>query len=190
MTRSNAACALAAALLLAGCAPRASGPPGGEARAASPAPSPSSSDAAVPLHIETQAGGGRYVTIVQTVPPGRKVYTIRALSSDASRSASGDAAAILAQPHVTFLDRSGRATIADAPKATVTERNKTVIMTGGVRATTSDGSVMTCDRLTYTGLGERLHGEGHVVLTSRDGITFGGSRLDGDVRLQTVRVTR
>ncbi len=64
---------------------------------------------------------------------------------------------------MTFVDRAGR-TVADAPKAQVTERDKSVVMTGGVRARTSQGNLMTCDVLTYIGASEKLRGEGHVRL--------------------------
>ena len=120
---------------------------------------------------------------------GRKVYTVRALSSVAQRSPSGQTVATLEQPHVTFVDRSGGTTVADAPKAQVTERDKSVVMTGGVRATTSQGNVLTCDQLTYSGSTEQLHGEGHVRLISPNGFELGGDHLAGDVRLQNVKIT-
>jgi LPS export ABC transporter protein LptC len=179
--------------LAAGCAhgPAPSASPAPATSGAGPAaakPAPSASETAVPIRVVTQGGSGKYVTIVQSVR-GRKVYTVRALSSVAQRGPSGDTVATLEQPHVTFVDRAGASTVADAPKAQVTERDKSVVMTGGVRATTSGGNVLTCDELTYNGSTERLRGEGHVKLSSPNGFELGGDHLAGDVRLQDVKIT-
>jgi LPS export ABC transporter protein LptC len=174
-------------LLAAGCAQQATG----GATSASPAPiaaQPTASATAVPVHIETHGGGGQYVRIVETVR-GRKAYTIRALSAIGERFGTNQATGALEQPHVTFVDRSGTTTIADAPKATVAERDKSVVMTGGVHARTSSGSLLSCDTLTYNANTERFHGEGHVRLTAPNGLQLGGDHLDGDVKLQDVRVT-
>ncbi len=182
---ARAALGLAVSALF-GCGHQAAGPASSPTASAVPAPSPSESE--LPIRVVTQGGKGRYVTIVQSVR-GRKVYTIRALSSVGERSTSGDAVARLVQPHVIFVDRAGARTIADAPKAQVTERDKSVVMTGGVRATTSGGNVLTCDVLTYEGATETLRGEGHVRLASPNGLELGGDHLTGDVRLQNVKIT-
>jgi LPS export ABC transporter protein LptC len=175
------------ALLAAGCAPHA--PPGGTAGSPGPAaPRPTTSATQVPIHVETRGGGGQYVTIVETVH-GRKVYTIRALSGNMQRNGTNEATGELEQPHVTFKDKGGTTTIADAPKAHITERDKTVVMTGGVHAHTSGGSVLSCDTLTYNGATERFRGEGNVRLTAPNGLQIGGQHLDGDVKLQDVNVT-
>ena len=175
------------ALLAAGCASHA--PAGGTAASPAPgAPRPSSSATQVPIHVETRAGNGQYVTIVETVH-GRKVYTIRALSGNMQRNGTNEATGELEQPHVTFKDKGGTTTIADAPKAHITERDKTVVMTGGVHAHTSGGSVLSCDTLTYNANTERFRGEGNVKLTAPNGLQLGGQHLDGDVKLQDVNVT-
>ncbi|HTJ28096.1 MAG TPA: LPS export ABC transporter periplasmic protein LptC [Candidatus Limnocylindria bacterium] len=167
---------------------------GGRApHASSPSPAPAaaapSTPTAVPIRIVTQGGHGQYTDIVQSVK-GRKVYTIRALSSSSERTSAGSGIVTLEQPHVTFIDKSGAATIADAPKAHLTERDNNVVMTGGVHATTSTGSVMTCDVLTYNGKTERLRGDGNVHLYGPNGLEMDGNHLDGDVRLQEVKITQ
>ena len=168
-------------LLAAGCAsPRGGGTAASSAAPGSPAPEPSVTATAVPLHIETHGGEGQYVTIVETVR-GRKVYTIRALSTVAERFGTNQATGLLEQPHITFVDRNGTTTIADAPKARVFERDKSVVMTGGVHAHTSGGSTLTCDSLNYNASTERLHGEGHVQLLAPDGLQLAGRYIDGDV---------
>jgi len=166
---------------------------GGHAPAGSPSPSarrpaPAATTTQVPIHVETRGGDGEYVRIVETVR-GRKAYTIRALSSDMVRGATTDAVGDLVQPHITFVDKGGTTTIADAPKARITERDNSVIMMGGVHAHTSSGSVLSCDVLTYTGNTERFHGEGHVRLSAPNGLVMEGRHLDGDVKLQDVNIT-
>jgi hypothetical protein len=173
-------------LVLAGCG-------GGHGGAGSPSPSPrvpapSPSVTQIPIHVETRGGDGQYVRIVETVR-GRKVYTIRALSGDMVRGSTSAAVGDLVEPHITFVDRSGTTTIADAPKARITERDNSVIMMGGVHAHTSSGSVLSCDVLTYTGNTERFHGEGHVRLSAPNGLVMEGRHLDGDVKLQDVNIT-
>jgi hypothetical protein len=172
--------------LLAGCTPHPPPP-----SSASPAPAatarPTGNATQVPIHVETRGGNGQYVTIVETLR-GRKVYTIRALSGNMQRSGTNEATGDLEQPHITFYDKGGTTTIADAPKAHIAERNKTVVMTGGVHAHTSGGSVLACDTLTYNGNTERFHGEGNVRLTAPNGLVLEGQRMDGDVRLQDVNV--
>ena len=180
--------ALGLAVMLAGCShqPAATGP------AASAVPAASASATAVPIQVETHGEGGQYVTIVESIR-GRKVYTIRALSTQATSYGTNAATGSLEQPHITFIDKGGSTTVADAPKAHVTARDKTVVMTGGVHARTSAGTVLTCDTLTYHGDKERFEGVGHVRLESPNGadsVRISGDRLDGDVRLQDVKITR
>jgi LPS export ABC transporter protein LptC len=187
-TRAVALALAVSACALAGCGTRTPQPAPSPAPSTTPAPK-TSSPSGVPIRIVTQGGNGQYTDIVQTVK-GRKVYTIRALSSSSERSGPGNGIVTLEQPHVTFIDKTGTATIADAPKAHLTERDNNIVMTGGVRATTSSGSVMTCDVLTYNGKTQRLRGDGNVKLYGSNGVEMDGNHLDGDVRLQEVKITR
>ncbi|HEX3467068.1 MAG TPA: LPS export ABC transporter periplasmic protein LptC [Candidatus Elarobacter sp.] len=175
--------ALLLALAPAGCGGRAAHP----ARTASSA-GPAATATPVPIRVETRGDQGEYVRIVETVR-GRKVYTILALSDEMVRGGTNDTVGHLEQPHITFIDRNGVTTIADAPKAQISERDKSVTMTGGVHAHTSSGSVLSCDVLVYRSSTERFHGEGHVQLTAPNGLVMDGRSLDGDVRLQDVNVT-
>jgi LPS export ABC transporter protein LptC len=181
----SSALAVALAAVLAACTPH-------EPPKTTAASSPPASATPVPIRIETRGGDGQYVTIVETIR-GRKVYTIRALSGSLQRATTNEATGDLEQPHITFIDKGGSTTIADAPKARVAERNKSVVMTGGVHAHTSAGGVLTCDTLTYKGSTERFHGQGHVRLNSPSGantVTIEGDDIDGDVKLQDVKITR
>jgi|SRR5579884_712870 len=170
----------------AGCAPHA--PAGGAA--ATPAPSPSSSGLATPVPVHVRGiGTARTPTVLTETVHGRRVYTIRAMVFEGDIVGSGEGSAVLQQPHVVFVDRSGATTVADAPKATVSQRSKSVLMSGGVRARTQEGSILTCDTLRYDTDTERFDGEGHVVLRGQNGVVLAGDHLDGDVRLHDVRVT-
>lgn len=184
----RACAALAVALLAAGCGPR-----GGAGSTASPAPggtpSAAPSATAVPVHVHG-FGTERKPSVLSETKGGRRIYVIRAIQFEGDiGGGSADGAAVLQQPHITFIDRSGARTVADAPKATVKQRDKSVFMTGGVHARTAEGAVMTCDTLRYDGDSERFRGEGHVRLTGPSGLELDGEHLEGDVRLHDVRVT-
>jgi hypothetical protein len=176
--------------LLGGCGGRAGTSP------ASPAPSATPLSAQFPttepVHIETNSSGDKYITVVQRVPDGRAqrtriVYRLRAVSSQAD-IVGAQSVASFEEPHITFLDRMGKQLIADSPQAKITQHDKSVVMGGGVHARAEDGSVLTCDTLRYDGRTEKLHGQGHVVLSGPNQLTLTGEYLEGDVRLDHVRV--
>lgn len=156
---------------------------------ATPSPAASGMPTATPTPIAVHVvgrGTSNTPSIITDTKQGRKIYTIRTLMFE------GDIAAGIAnldQPHVTFVDKSGSVTIADAPKATVNQHDKSILMTGGVHARTQDGAILTCDTLRYDSDRERLYGEGHVVMTGPNGLMLTGDHLDGDVRLHDVKVT-
>jgi lipopolysaccharide assembly outer membrane protein LptD (OstA) len=175
---------LAAALAACGhpAGPAPAGPPAGAVPAATASP--------VPVHV-TSSGNGRY-TILTEMKHQRTIYIVRARSfvadTAAGRSATGSGT--FDTPEITFVDRNGARTVADAPKAVLSSADKSVLMTGGVRARSQDGNVLACDRLRYDGNSERIHGDGHVVMQTPAGLTLTGDELDGDARLQNVRVYR
>jgi LPS export ABC transporter protein LptC len=183
------ACALlacACALLAAGCGPH--GAPGPAARAPGASPTAAPSATAVPVHVHG-FGTKDNPSVLTGRKNGRRIYMIRALAFEGDSAGSADSTAVLHEPHITFVDRSGAATLVDAPKATVKQRDNTVFMTGGVHARTADGAVLTCDTLRYEARTERFHGEGHVTVTGPNGDQLTGDHLDGDVRLRDARVT-
>jgi hypothetical protein len=180
---------LVAALLLAlaaGCAPSA--PTAAPAGSASPAAH--STPTLVPVHIVSTGNGGEIT--VSEIKRRRKIYTIlaRSFTADTAAGQFATGSGEFEQPHITFLDRSGAQTVADAPKAVLTSADKSVLMTGGVRARSQDGNVLSCDRLRYDGTTERIHGDGHVVMRTPTGLMLVGDEIDGDARLQNVRVYR
>ncbi len=173
--------AMLALTLLVACASRAQAPE----PAKSGAPKPTATE--VPVHVQG-AGNASTPTVLTQTKGNRRIYTVRALAFEGD-AIGANGVAHLEQPHITFRDKSGSVTIADAPKATVKQRDKSIDMTGGVHARTADGGILTCDSLRYDYTTERLLGMGHVVLVSRDGLRLTGDRLDGDVRLRDARVT-
>ncbi len=114
----------------------------------------------------------------------------RSFDADTTAGSSATGSGTFDRPEITFVDRNGARTVADAPEAVLTSADKSVLMTGGVRARSQDGNVLACDRLRYDGNTERIHGEGHVVMQTPAGLTLTGDDLDGDARLQNVRVYR
>jgi hypothetical protein len=181
--RSELVAGVAGLILLAGCAGRATAPSPGPAASAAP----SATASQVPVHV---VGHGDAVTpaVMTWSKANRKVYTIRALSFVGNAVGGTNGSAVLDRPHITFIDRSGSATVADAPKATVKQRDNSIDMMGGVGARTAEGGILTCVNLRYDATTERLHGEGHVVLTGPNGLQLSGDHLDGDVRLHDVKV--
>lgn len=178
MVRKLASVALL--LLLFGCG-------GGSSSTGGPAPTPPPSPSAVPIHVETQ-GDTLHPATFSASEHNRRIYLVKAKSSVGDRLADGTFIVVLSQPHVTFFDKNGKTLIGDAPKAVVTERDKTITMSGGVTARTQDGAVLTCDTMTYDGRVERVHGQGNVVLLSARGDRLTGDTIDGDVRLNHVTV--
>ena len=170
--------------LLVACGHPAAAPP-------KPGAAPAQTATPLPLHVTSFGGTGQYTTLSE-MKHQRTIYIVRATSfvadTAAGQTATGSGSFI--DPHITFVDRSGARTVADAPKAVLTSADKSVLMTGGVHARSQDGNVLSCDRLRYDGNTERIHGEGHVVMTTPSGLTLNGDLLDGDARLANVRVYR
>jgi lipopolysaccharide assembly outer membrane protein LptD (OstA) len=159
-------------------------------RTPAPAPTaaPPATPAAVPVHV-TSSGNGRYTTLSE-MKHRRTIYVVRARSfvADTVGEDNATGSGAFERPEITFIDRNGARTVADAPKAVLTGADKSVLMTGGVHARSQDGNVLACDELRYDGDTERIHGDGHVVLQTPAGLTLVGDELDGDARLQNVRV--
>jgi LPS export ABC transporter protein LptC len=178
-----------------GCAALAAcGGPASTATSAAPSAAPARTDAptAEPVHIETNSTGDKYITVVQRVKTGtangtRIAYELRALASQADIVGS-QSVITFEQPHITFLDHQGKKLIADSPQAKITQQDKSVVMSGGVHARAADGSVLKCDTLRYDGRTEKLHGAGHVLLSGPNDLTLTGKFLEGDVRLDDVRI--
>jgi lipopolysaccharide assembly outer membrane protein LptD (OstA) len=184
--RPELAAAALAGLLLAACSHSAPAPSPTPSGPATPVPTPTG----LPLHIISSGNGG--YTTLNEMKDRRPIYMVRAKTfvadTTAGHAATGNGE--FTEPHITFVDKNGAKTVADAPKAVLTSADKSVIMTGGVQARSQDGNVLSCDRLRYDGTTERIHGDGHVVMLTPSGLKLTGDYIDGDARLQNVRVYR
>jgi hypothetical protein len=175
-------------------APAPASTSGGPTAPATASSAPVAAATSEPVHIETNSSGGRYITVVQRVTAGpskraRIAYELRAVSSVADIVGS-QSVITFEEPHITFNDRGGKKLIADSPQAKMTQRDKSVLMSGGVHARADDGSVLSCDTLRFDGRTEKLYGEGHVVLVAPSDLTLTGRYLKGDVRLDDVRIAQ
>ena len=136
-------------------------------------PAPSSSPTATPAPI----GTGEPVTLISRGtsteparymvrnPSGQVVYDVRSSKVVYDRASDGTSEATFTRPHVVFVARDGRVVVADSPKAVAHDKDKSVVMTGGVRAKTADGKILTCTTLTYDEPNAQIHCVGNVVLT-------------------------
>jgi LPS export ABC transporter protein LptC len=178
--------ALALALTLAGahgCAkPSAPAP----SATASVAPGPATPRAKapapiVPIQVTSQRSGSKYITFTAR-KKNRTAYVLLADSESGRYFGQNSGASTFVNPHVTFFGADGKRMVAVAPAGTVAEKDKTVLMSGGVHARTQDGMTLTSDTLRYDDESQKAHGEGHVVVTSPQGETLQGETLDWNLR--------
>jgi LPS export ABC transporter protein LptC len=183
-----------ACALLAGCG--SSGSHGaGDGATASPSPLPSPSAAATafvstapPIDFHGSRIGSRYV--YATKRKGTKqVYVLRADTVNAVYNGTATGRSAFTNPHVVFYGDAGKRLHADAPAGTVEEKDKTVVMTGGVRARTDDGMTLRSDVLRYDDETQIVHGTGHVVVTFPQGEELQGETVDWNLRDGHINVT-
>ncbi len=170
--------ALAVALGLAACAH--STPPKAQATAAAPAPSRGIGKA-FPIGITANRVGGRYVYL-RKLKGLRKIYVLRADKETGRYFGQDTGRSTFTNPHVTFYGQSNKRLVADAPTGTVVEKDKTVRMSGGVRARSSDGLTLRSDTLAYDDERDLVHGVGNVTVTSPQGEELQGETLDWNLR--------
>jgi LPS export ABC transporter protein LptC len=178
--------AVAIAAVIAGCggrsAPAQQGP-GSPGTPAAPTPTP------LAIKVKSIGDGHGRVVLTEKRPSGRIVYVLHADANVSDRFGAGSGHSVFTRPHIVFYQESGKTLTAVSPTATVEEQTKTVLMSGGVRATTQDGIVLTCDTMLYDDRAATIHGEGHVVITTPRGERLNGDTLDADVQLNHVRVS-
>ncbi len=193
----TALAASAAVVLLAtapGCAPSANktgnGPSPAPSTGASPsigtAPSPGTSAAPSgptppPLTFRGERVGSHYVYATKQ-NGARKVYVLRADSVNAVYTGIATGRSNFTNPHIVFYGDAGKRLTAEAPAGTVVEKDKTVLMTGGVHARTQDGMTLTSDTLRYDDESQLVHGVGHVVVTFPAGEQLQGETVDWNLR--------
>lgn len=134
------------------------------------------------LTVHSKKNGSQYPTFIFQ-KGNRKIYAVRADSSDTERPAEGAGHSVFKRPHIQFFDREGKTLVADAPIARASERDQSIVMSERVHARSQDGRTLECDTLTYNDKTERLHGEGDVVLAMPDGSRATSGEIDVDLRL-------
>jgi len=163
-------------LLIPACAPKpppqtaASSPAAPAPASAAAAVSPSATPSAVPTDEEpvraisrgTKREPARYIV---RNPHGQIMYDVLSSTVVYDRATDGTAVATFTTPHITFEAADGRTVIADSPKAVAHDRDKSVVMIGGVHAKTSDNKILTCTTLTYDEPHAQIQCVGSVVLT-------------------------
>jgi len=187
-----------------GCAPK---PPPQTPASASPAasPSPSIVVAATPSASATPAPSLTDDEPVRAIsrgtshepahyivrnPRGQIMYDVRSSTVVYDRASDGTAVATFTTPHVTFQAPDGRVVIADSPKAVAHDRDKSVVMIGGVHAKTSDSKVLTCTTLTYDERNAQILCVGNVVLTdTKTNQTATGETLQTDPGFEHVTLS-
>lgn len=133
------------------------------ATTATPLPTASQGAPIKAISRGTRGAPARYIV---RNPSGQVVYDVRSSTVVYDRAPDGTAIATFTQPHVIFHASSGHTVVADSPKAVAHDKDKSVEMTGGVRAKTDDGKVLTCATLTYDETHGQIACQGDVVLTN------------------------
>jgi lipopolysaccharide assembly outer membrane protein LptD (OstA) len=171
--------ALLLSILLAAC---------GGGKSAAPPPTPLGSEpSAVPIKIRERHLGSHFIYLTEQ-KKNRKVYVIRADSNVSIRLSQGNGHSDFVNPHVTFYENKG-ALVAVSPHARAEERDRSILMDGGVHARTSEGLRLQSDTLRYDDGAEALHGDGHVVIVTAQGEELRGQHFDYDLRTSEMRVT-
>lgn len=186
---------LACALGLTACARGATAPNPAATHALAPATkghartptAPTPGATTFPIGVSAQRVGGRYVRITKQ-DDGRKVYVLRADSERGRYFGQDTGSSTFVNPHVTFFERDGKQLVADAPTGTAVEKDKTMRMSGGVRARSSDGLTLRSETLRYDVSTQTVHAEGNVTVTSPQGEELQGQTLDWNLRDGTMAV--
>lgn len=180
MKAAAALAALVIACATAGCAERAA------TSTASPEPSPSSSPSSAaqtppPVNFHGERVGSHYVYATKQ-KGSQTVYALRADSVNAVYNGALTGRSNFTNPHIVFYGNAGKRLTADAPAGTVVEKDKSVLMTGGVRAKAQDGMTLVSDTLRYEDESQIVHGTGHVIVTFPTGEQLRGETVDWDLR--------
>jgi len=184
--RSTGGLLLAFGLVLGGCTRPLTAPSRSNA-APTPVASATGTTASVkpgrsyPIGISANRVGSRYVFLTRQ-DGRRKVYTLRADSETGRYFGQDTGRSTFTNPHVTFFGHGGNRLVADAPTGTVVEKDKTVRMSGGVHARSGDGLTLRSDTLAYDDQTDKVHGAGHVTVTSPRGEELQGETLDWNLR--------
>jgi len=158
----------------------------------SPAPtSPASRGPAarpVAVDVQSRAAGDRLVTLIEQ-RKNKVVYVLRADSNTSTRFAEGSGESRFVNPHIVFNGERAQRLYANAPAAIVHERDRSVLMIGGVHAHTDRNVTLTSDTMRYDDAGGRLYGDGNVVIETPQGQRLLCTHVDSDVKFSDMHCT-
>ena len=178
MKRLLLACALAATA----CNPQ----PGRSTGSATPSAAPS--DSGAPPLLITSHGTARQPLVFYGHKDDRVAYKMIVRDRAIANTAQGAGDGTFYDVTVTFYDKSGKSLQASAPRAVAVEAKQTLTLYDGVTTTTSNGDTLKCRQMVYDRASGMLHGEGGVVIKTRDGYEGTGNRFDSDITLENLRM--
>ncbi len=181
------ALATALAALAASCGRSTTSP----AENASPSPhgKPKAHATVIPISV-VGSGHGKNPFRMTQLRHGAIRYTLIADALRGHYAGADTGTSALVNPDITFLASGGKRLVAVAPAGTVVEKDKTVLMNGGVHARSQDGMTLASDSLRYDDQTQIVHGDGHVVVTFKSGEQLNGDTVDwnlrtGDIEMNT-----
>jgi len=177
-----------ALVLAAGCgrSPAHPPPPTG-APTALPVPTAKETADRTPITFVAPRTGDKYVYLTKQ-RRNRKIYALRADAEKGEYFGANTGRSSFVNPHIVFYGSGGKQLTADAPTGIVLEREKTVLMSGGVSARSQDGVHLVSDAMTYDDASETIHARGDVVMDSPDGSQLRGTTLDWNLHSGAIDV--
>lgn len=162
-----------------------------------PSPAPSSATplsaaepTASPVAVEVRSDsvGDRLVTLTEQ-RKNKTVYTLRADSNVSTRFAEGTGESRFVHPKIVFYGEHDQRLYAESPSAVVHERERSVTMTGGVRAHTNRGMTLTSDTMRYDDAAGRIYSDGNVIIATPQGQRLLCAHVDSDVKFSNIHCT-
>lgn len=87
---------------------------------------------------------------------------------------------------VFYQDNGGKLEIV-ALQAIYDTKTRDIVMSGQIKATSSDGAIFTADSARWAGGNRRFYGTGGITVT-RDDTTIFGDRIESDANMQKIKV--
>lgn len=177
--RSRSARAPALALALAIAAAACSG--GQKAQPSAPTASPTPAT----YHFHGRGTAAKPVKVIDT-EAGQPVYVLKA--TDVYYSTSSSKGRFFNNTIYFYKGSAVRMTVT-APTADVNRLTYDFDLSGGVRAKSAQGVVLTCDAMSYNGQTRLLTGTGHVRAIDAQGDVVTGDKAVADLDLQEIHMT-
>jgi LPS export ABC transporter protein LptC len=180
---------LGAALFLAACSRGAPAPGPSPTPSAGASAAPAGGPTSVPIRFNEYGKPSSPYIYITEQKRNRIVYTMRADSGTGIHISEGSGRSDFVNPHITFHEEGKRTLVVDGPHATVLERDRSVVMTGGTHARNNEGMTLKSDTLRYDDGAEMLYGQGNVLITTAQNEQLRGQRFDYNLRTTEIHVT-